>query len=87
MDDAIEFLSQVPNSSLLVSIPPTGSLIRLHCPIQCECICASPPYLKGDIVQVQGVCFTKKEPLLYLITGKFHSHHNFKILNQTKRKP
>ena len=85
MDKTKKMLEKVPDDSLLVSTP-FGTLIRFHCPVRCQCIRATPPFLKGDTVQVQGVCFTRQEPLLYLISGKFYSHHNFKILNPLRGK-
>ncbi len=70
----------VSSDSLLVY--PKSGLIRLYCPIKVACLIESPPIDVDDIVYVEGISYTRKTPLLYLIKGKFHSFQNFQILKQ-----
>jgi hypothetical protein len=73
-------LETVPSSSLLVY--PKSGIIRLFCPIKVACIQESPPISEDDIVFVEGISYTRKSPLLYLIRGKLHPFQNFIIIKQ-----
>lgn len=70
----------VPTGSLLVY--PKSGLIRLYCPIKVACIKESPPINEDETVFVEGISYTRKSPLLYLIRGSFHPFQNFQILKQ-----
>lgn len=68
-----------PDTDSLLVYPQKG-LVRLHIPIYAECILAISPYKVRDIVHIEGISYTKTDPLMYLISGRFYSHKHFKIL-------
>ena len=80
MSDPEESLKTTPSESLLVY--PRSGLIRLYCPIKAECIIEIPPILVDQIVYIEGVSYTNRQPLLYLIGSQLYPHTHFKIINQ-----
>ncbi len=80
MTEQMKHAEAPPSDSLLVY--PRSGLIRLYCPIRVACIKESPPIEIDDIVFVEGISYTQKTPLLYLIRGKFHHFQHFHIINQ-----
>ncbi|MGN8224611.1 hypothetical protein [Gracilimonas sp. BCB1] len=70
----------LPKDSLLV-YPPSG-LMRLRCPIWAVCVRNIPPYHAGAYVRIMGIGYTRTDPLMYLIGGKFYSHSYFQILTK-----
>ena len=79
MKDQRDKLYEPSNSSLLV-YPVTG-LIRLNCPIIAECVLSVGPYKPPDFVEIVGIGYTRDDPLMYLIDGRFYSHRHFRIHN------
>ncbi len=80
METINESPETLPSDSLLVY--PRSGLIRLYCPIKVACIRESPPIMEDEVVFIEGISYTRKSPLLYLIRGKFHPFQNFQIIKQ-----